>query len=47
MPANAPPQSKLKWTVKKYLPEREIWTSWSIAPFSIAMMPLDITDIRR
>jgi ATP adenylyltransferase len=42
LPANAPTKSKWNRFVEKYLPERTIWTSWSIAPFYIAMMLLGI-----
>jgi histidine triad (HIT) family protein len=40
--AGAPAKSRRKHVVEKYLPEREIWTSWSIAPFYIALMLLGI-----
>ncbi len=42
LPADAPAKSRWKRFVEKYLPERAIWTSWSIAPFYIALMLLGI-----
>lgn len=42
LPEDAPAKSRWKQFVGKYLPEREIWTSWSIAPFYIALMLLGV-----
>lgn len=42
LPTDAPAKSRWKRFVEKYLPERAVWTSWSIAPFYIALMLLGI-----
>lgn len=40
LPDDAPAMSKWKKAVRKYVPERSIWASWSIAPFYIALLLL-------
>lgn len=39
---NAPARTKRKALRDKYLPQREVWTSWSIAPFYSAMLLLGV-----
>jgi ATP adenylyltransferase len=40
LPDDAPAMSRWRAAVRKYVPERSIWTSWSIAPFYIALLLL-------
>ncbi len=40
MSDDAPAISKWKKAVRKYVPERSVWASWSIAPFYIALLLL-------
>ncbi|PFG45128.1 histidine triad (HIT) family protein [Georgenia soli] len=40
LPENAPTATKWKAAVHRYVPERSIWVSWSIAPFYIALLLL-------
>ncbi len=41
-PADAPVAAKWKTWCAKYVPEREVWKSWSIAPFYSAMLLLGV-----
>ena len=40
VPDDAPAVSRWRAFVRKYLPERSFWTSWSIAPFYTALLIL-------
>lgn len=42
LPDDAPRVSRWKTLCRKYLPERSIWTSWSIAPFYTALLILGL-----
>lgn len=41
-PGDEPTKSKWARFVEKYLPERDIWASWSIAPFYVALLLLGV-----
>ncbi|MDK1361919.1 hypothetical protein QNO00_16835 [Arthrobacter sp. zg-Y1219] len=40
LPDDAPALSNWRAAIRQYVPERSIWTSWSIAPFCIALILL-------
>ncbi|MBD0020855.1 HIT domain-containing protein [Gordonia sp. (in: high G+C Gram-positive bacteria)] len=42
LPADAPAAAKWKTWCVTYVPEREVWKSWSIAPFYCAMLLLGV-----